>query len=175
MEFTFETATPLLARTPAVLRALLLELPSPWIEATEGPDTWNPFDVVGHLIHGERTDWMPRVEHLLAHGESVAFIPFDRIAMFEASRGRTLAELLETFASLRESSLARLAALGLTSADLPRRGRHPALGTVTLGQLLSSWVVHDLDHIVQISRVMARQYTEAVGPWVEYMRILRPV
>ena len=175
MEFTFETAIPLLRRTPAVLRALLLDLPSPWIEATEGPDTWNPFDVVGHLIHGERTDWMPRVDHLLAHGESVPFVPFDRTAMFEASRGRTLAELLDTFAALREASLSRLALLRLTSADLARRGRHPALGTVTLGQLLSSWVVHDLDHIVQVSRVMARQYTEAVGPWVEYMRVLKPV
>lgn len=175
MEFTFEIATPLLRRTPAVLRALLLDLPSPWIEATEGPDTWSPFDVVGHLIHGERTDWMPRVDHLLAHGESVPFVPFDRTAMFEASRGRTLAELLDTFAGLREASLSRLALLRLTPADLARRGRHPALGTVTLGQLLSSWLVHDLDHIVQVSRVMARQYTGAVGPWVEYMRILRPV
>ena len=175
MEFTFDAATPVLRRTPAVLQTLLRDLPSPWLAATEGPDTWNPFDVVGHLIHGERTDWIPRVEHLLTHGESVAFTPFDRFAQFEASRGKTLAELLDTFAVLRASSLERLAELRLTSADLGRRGLHPALGVVTLGQHLASWVVHDLDHLVQISRVMGKQYADAVGPWRENLRILQPV
>ena len=140
----------------------------------EGPNTWSPFDVVGHLIHGERADWMPRVEHLLRHGEAVGFPPFDREAMFAASEGKSLAELLETFDRLRTESLARLAALGLTDADLSRRGRHPEFGVVTLGQHLSTWVAHDLGHVSQIVRVMARQYTDAVGPWKAYLSILNP-
>jgi hypothetical protein len=174
MEFTFEAATPVLQRTPGVLRALLQGLPHPWLSATEGPDTWNPFDVVGHLIHGERTDWIPRVEHILAHGEAVPFPPFDRFAQFQASQGKSLVELLDTFTSLRAASLERLAELGLTSADLARRALHPALGIVTLGQHLASWVVHDLDHLVQISRVMGHQYADAVGPWRGFLRIVRP-
>ena len=172
MEFRFEDALPVLRRTPSVVRALLLDLPDPWIRATEGPGTWSPFDVVGHLIHGERTDWIPRVEHLLRHGDAVPFPAFDREAMFEASKGRALTELLDTFERLRRDSVARLQKLKLTDADLTRRGRHPELGTVTLGQHLSTWVAHDLGHVRQIARVMARQYTEAVGPWKAYLSVL---
>lgn len=169
--FTLDEAVPVLARTPAVLRALLADLPEPWVTATEGEGTWSPYDVVGHLIHGERTDWVPRVEHILRHGEAVPFPPFDRFAMFEASRGRTLAELLGTFADLRVSSVHRLRSL-LSPADLARRGRHPELGTVTLGQHLSTWVAHDLSHIGQVVRVMARRYATAVGPWRQYLPLL---
>jgi hypothetical protein len=169
--FTLDEAVPVLARTPGVLRALLADLPEPWVTATEGEGTWSPYDIVGHLIHGERTDWIPRLEHILRHGEAVPFPPFDRFAMFEASRGRTLAELLDTFAELRVSSVDRLRSL-LTPADLARRGRHPELGTVTLGQHLSTWVAHDLSHIGQIVRVMARRYATAVGPWRQYLPLL---
>jgi hypothetical protein len=165
-------ALPVLRRTPGVLRTLLDGIPGPWIHATEGPDTWSPFDVVGHLIHGERTDWIPRIEHILAHGDKVPFPVFDRFAQFEASKGRELAELLDTFADLRTANLDRLAALRLTPSDLARPGLHPALGGVTLGQHLSSWVVHDLGHLAQVTRVMAKRYREAVGPWREYLPIL---
>lgn len=174
MEFRFDDALPVLRRTPAVLRALLTDLPDPWIAAVEGPGTWSPFDVVGHLIHGERTDWVPRVEHLLRHGDAVPFPPFDREAMFAASKGRSLGELLDTFERLRRENVARLEGLGLTEADLSRRGRHPEFGVVTLGQHLSTWVAHDLGHIAQVVRVMARQYTTAVGPWRAYLSILGP-
>ena len=172
MEFRFEEALPVLRRTPAVLRALLLDLPDGWIDALEGPDTWSPFDVVGHLIHGERTDWVPRIEHMRRHGDLVPFPPFDREAMFAASRGLQLRELLDTFDGLRRESLNRLAALGLTDADLAHRGRHPEFGVVTVGQHMATWVAHDLSHVGQIVRVMARQYSEAVGPWRAYLRIL---
>jgi len=151
---------------------LLLGLPARWIEADEGPGTWSPFDVVGHLIHGERTDWIPRVEHILEHGDAVPFPPFDREAMFAASKGVPLGELLDTFARLRAENLDRLTAMRLTDADLGRRGRHPDLGAVTLGQHLSTWVAHDLSHIAQVARVMARQYADAVGPWRAYLSIL---
>ena len=173
MEFTLDAAVPVLSRTPRVMRDLLQDLPSAWTAASEGPGTWSPFDVVGHLIHGERTDWIPRVEHLLRHGDAVPFPSFDRLAQFEASRGKPMIELLDTFGELRAANLQRLSALGLTTADLARRGLHPELGIVTLGQHLATWVVHDLDHLVQISRVMGRQYTTAVGPWREYLRIVR--
>lgn len=172
MDFRFDEALPVLRRTPTVLRDLLLDLPAHWIEATEGPGTWRPFDVVGHLIHGERTDWVPRVEHMLRHGDAVPFPPFDPEGMFAASRGASLGELLDTFARLRTESLNRLAALGLTDADLARRGRHPEFGVVTLGQHLATWVAHDLGHVGQAVRVMARQYSEAVGPWRAYLSIL---
>jgi hypothetical protein len=138
----------------------------------EGPETWSPFDVVGHLIHGERTDWMERVELILAHGDSRPFTPFDRFAQFKASRGKSLAELLDTFAELRDSNLTRLQSLRIRQEDLARPGRHPELGPVTLGQLLATWVAHDLNHLGQIARIMGRQYTDAVGPWVEYLPML---
>lgn len=173
MHFDLTTALPVLERTPRVLHDLLDGLPDAWIQATEGPGTWSPFDVVGHLIHGERTDWMLRTEIIVRDGEQCAFPPFDRFAMFEASRGRTMAELLDTFARLRVANLDRLRALELRESDLARRGRHPELGLVTLGQLLATWVAHDLSHIAQIVRVMGRQYGEAVGPWRAYLPMLQ--
>lgn len=174
VEYRFDEAIPVLRRTPNALDALLSGLPDSWIAATEGPQTWNPFDVVGHLIHGERTDWIPRIEHILQHGDAVPFPAFDREAMFGASRGKTLSELLATFASLRAGSLARIQELRLGDADLERRGRHPELGVVTLKQHLATWVAHDLDHLAQIVRVMAKRYTEAVGPWRAFLSVLRP-
>lgn len=173
MRFELDRAVPVLERTPGVLRALLAGLPDEWIRATEGPETWSPFDVVGHLIHGERTDWLPRVEIMLRDGESRAFPPFDRFAMFEASEGRTLNQLLDEFAALREASLERLRALRLSQADLERPGRHPELGRVVLGQHLATWVAHDLSHIGQIVRVMGRQYADAVGPWLTFLPMLQ--
>jgi hypothetical protein len=173
MRFELDRAVPVLERTPGVLRALLAGLPDEWTRATEGPETWSPFDVVGHLVHGERTDWLPRVEIMLRDGESRAFPPFDRFAMFEASQGRTLDELLDEFASLREAGLARLRALRLSEADLERPGRHPELGRVALGQHLATWVAHDLSHIGQIVRVMGRQYADAVGPWLAFLPMLQ--
>ena len=170
--FTLEAGIPVLERTPAVLRALLEGLPDEWIVPTEGPDTWSPFDVVGHLIHGERTDWLPRAELILTHGESVTFPPFDRFAQFEASRGLTLTDLLDTFAALRAANLGRLREIAPGPAELARRGRHPEFGAVTLGQHLSTWVAHDLSHLAQIARVMARRYTGAVGPWRAYLPLL---
>src|SRR5262245_12132306 len=172
MEFRFDEALPVLQRTPRTLRSLLHDLPATWTAATEGPDTWSPFDVVGHLIHGERTDWVPRIEHILAHGDAVPFPPFDREAMFAASRGRTLSELLDTFDRLRSEGLTRLSELKLTDADLGKQGRHPEFGLVTMGQHMATWVAHDLGHVSQVVRVMARQYTDAVGPWRAYLSIL---
>ncbi len=172
MTFRFDEALPVLRCTPGALRALLQDLPGTWTNATEGPNTWSPFDVVGHLIHGERTDWVPRVEHILRHGDTVPFPAFDRDAMFIASRGLTLAELLDTFDRLRTMSLARIAELELTDADLARRGLHPQFGVVTMDQHLATWVAHDLGHVSQVVRVMARQYTDAVGPWRAYLSIL---
>ena len=170
--FRWDDALPLLRRTPAALRALLAELPETWTRATEGDGTWSPFDVVGHLIHGERTDWVPRVEHILRHGDAEPFPSFDREAMLAASRGRTLVELLDTFEVLRRRSLGRIAALNLTDADLARRGLHPALGPVTLRQHLASWAVHDLTHLAQVARVMAKRYRDDVGPWRAYLSVL---
>jgi len=172
MNFDLADALPVLERTPRVVRALLQDLPEPWIRGTEGPETWSPFDVVGHLIHGERTDWMERVELILAHGDTRAFTPFDRFAQFDASRGRSLAELLDTFTELRAANLERLRKLRLTPEDLDRPGRHPELGSVTLGQLLATWTAHDLSHIGQIARVMGRQYVDAVGVWQAYLPML---
>jgi hypothetical protein len=173
MECRLDEAVPVLERTPRVLRHLLQGVPGVWTQTTEGPGTWSPFDVVGHLIHGERTDWVPRIEHMLTHGDTVAFPPFDREAMFAASQGLSLEELLDTFDRLRTESLARLTTLGLTDADLMRRGRHPEFGAVTMRQHLATWVAHDLGHIRQVVRVMARQYSDAVGPWKAYLSILR--
>lgn len=167
-----EDAAAILARTPATLDALLRGLPEDWIAAHEGGETWSPCDVVGHLIHGERTDWVPRARMILEHGEARAFDTFDRFAQFEASVGRTLPSLLDEFAALRQTSLRELGAMRLTPTDLDRRGRHPQLGVVTLRQLLATWVAHDLDHVVQISRVLARQYSDEVGPWRAYLRII---
>jgi len=170
--FVMEEGVAILARTPGTLDAMLRGLPDGWIAANEGDRTWSPFDVVGHLIHGERTDWVPRVKIILEHGDARAFDTFDRFAQFAASEGRTLDSLLDEFARLRRDNLKELASLRLSDADLDRRGRHPAFGSVTLRQLLATWVAHDLDHVVQISRVLARQYTGEVGPWTAYLRII---
>lgn len=172
MNFSLSDALPILRSTPRVLRAWLEDLPQSWTSANEGPETWSPFDIVGHLIHGERTDWMDRIEILLTHGESRPFTPFDRFAQFEASRGKSLVQLLDTFAELRAANLSRLEALRLKPEDFSRRGLHPELGRVNLGQLLATWVAHDLNHLGQIARVMGRQYTETVGPWLEYLPML---
>jgi hypothetical protein len=170
--FVMDEAVAVLSRTPAALDALLRGLPDGWVAANEGGETWSPFDVVGHLIQGERTDWIARVKIILEHGEARPFDTFDRFAQFTASQGRTLASLLDEFATARQENLRQLAALKITDADLDRRGRHPALGVVTLRQLLATWVAHDLDHVVQISRVLARQYADEVGPWRAYLRII---
>ena len=170
--FSIDEAVALLARTPATLDTLLRGLPDTWIAANEGDNTWSPFDVVGHLIHGERTDWIPRARIILEHGDGRAFDRFDRFAQFAVSKDRPLSALLDEFASLRRQNLGDLNALNLTEGDLDRRGRHPQLGVVTLRQLLSTWVAHDLDHVVQISRVLARQYSDEVGPWRTYLRII---
>lgn len=172
MDFQLDQALPVLRATPLALRHLLQSLPDEWTLADEGPDTWSPFDVVGHLIHGDRTDWVPRVEHILKHGDRVTFPPFDRFAMLRESDGRELGDLLKTFEQVRAESLDRLDGLELTEADLSRKGHHPDLGRVTLRQHLATWVTHDLGHMAQIARVMARQYSEAVGPWRAYLSIL---
>jgi hypothetical protein len=167
-----DEAVEILSRTPSTLDAQLRGLPDGWVNAHEGGQTWSPFDVVGHLIHGEQTDWIPRARMILEEGESRAFEKFDRFAQFDASRNRTLPSLLDEFAALRRENLRQLAALHLTDADLDRRGRHPELGVVTMRQLLATWVAHDLDHLMQISRVLARQYSDEVGPWRAYLRII---
>jgi uncharacterized damage-inducible protein DinB len=172
MDFSLDLALPVLRATPEVLRAWLGNLPDGWTRANEGPETWSPYDIVGHLIHGERTDWIPRLELILAQGDSRPFTPFDRFAQFQDSRGKSLSELLDTFAELRRTNVARLESLWLQPSDFQRPGRHPELGPVTLGQLLATWVAHDLNHLGQIARVMGRQYTEAVGPWLEYLPLL---
>jgi hypothetical protein len=170
--FLLTEATAILARTPPLLDAWLRPLPVHWATANEGDGTWSAFDVLGHLIHGEQTDWLPRARLMLTEGDSRPFEPFDRFAQLEHSRGRTLPDLLDEFARLRRQSLQDLAALNLTQPDLDRRGRHPALGIVTMRQLLATWVAHDLDHIMQIARVLATQYADAVGPWREYLRVI---
>lgn len=167
-----EEAVALLSRTPAALNALLRGLPDGWIAANEGGESWSPFDVVGHLVRGERVDWMGRVPTLLEHGETRTFNVVDRTAQFKESEGRSLTDLLDDFARLRAQNLRDLAALQLTGADLDRRGRHPTLGTVTLRQLLSTWTAHDLDHLTQIARVLARQYADEVGPWRVNLRVI---
>ena len=171
-ELDLDDVIAVLEATPASLAALLKGLPDTWISATEGEGTWSPYDVVGHLIHGERTDWIPRARHILA-GETRPFDPFDRAAQFSEGRRAPLSALLETFAALRKENVAALVGMHLSGADLARTGRHPELGEVTLRQLLATWVVHDLDHVGQIARTMAKVYGDAVGPWSAYLSILR--
>jgi hypothetical protein len=172
MTFSLDQSVDLLARTPDVLNAFLRNASNEWITRKEPPDGWSPFDVVAHLIQGEESDWLARVRIILYEGEGYTFKPFDRDAHFESSRGRTLADLLDTFARLRRRSLDELARMQVTPAQLELRGTHPEFGTVTLGQLLAAWVVHDLNHIAQIARVMAKQYREEVGPWLAYLPLL---
>ena len=173
MEFDLGHTISLLSRTPAVLNTLLGDLPETWTLRNEGENTWSAFDVVGHLIHGERTDWMPRTRMILQSGEAQTFEPFDRWGHVRESQGKSLGQLLEEFAGLRSGNLSELRALNLRQEDLERRGRHPALGIVTLSELLATWAAHDLTHLHQISRVMAHQYREAVGPWSAYLGVLR--
>ena len=161
-----------LTRTPGTLNAFLRSLPDTWVRRNEGADTWSAFDILGHLIVGERTDWMPRARRILEDGEARAFDPFDRFAQLKESQGKTLEQLLDDFARLRGENLVALQALNLKLIDLTRRGKHPALGVVTLSQLLATWAVHDLTHLHQLCRVMAHQYRDAVGPWSAYLGVL---
>jgi hypothetical protein len=182
-EISSAEAIALLTRTPASLNALLRGLPNIWVRGNEGlnkqgrnnqgNETWSAFDIVGHLIVGERTDWMPRVRVILESGEARPFDPFDRFAQLKESQEKSLEQLLDDFARLRGESLAALQALNLQPEDLKRRGKHPALGAVTLSELLATWVVHDLTHLHQLSRVMAHQYRDAVGPWSAYLGVLQ--
>ena len=172
MEFDLDKAMAVLARTPATLRTLLKDLPRDWVETNEGANTWSPYHVIGHLIHGERTDWITRAKIIFEHGESRPFDPFDRFAQLEESKGKTLEDLLDEFAALRERNLATLREMKIGAGDFEKTGQHPALGKVTLKELLATWVTHDLDHIAQIARTMAKQYTTEVGPWQAYISIL---
>ena len=174
MEFEPGKATLILERTPSVLKELLAGLPPDWTHQNEGEETWSPYDVIGHLIHGEETDWIPRAEIILGDGSNKTFEPFDRFAQFEKSEGKTLQQLLDEFETLRAQSLKKLSSFNLTEEDLRRTGMHPELGEVTLKQLLATWVTHDLGHIVQISRVMAKQYKTEVGPWKKYISVINP-
>ena len=172
MEPDFPDTISLLARTPATLNALLRDLPETWTNRNEGPNTWSPFDIVGHLIHGELTDWMPRARMILQYGDTRAFEPFDRLAQERESKGKSLAQLLDQFARLRSDNLNQLSALNLQPKDFDRRGRHPALGPVTLSELLSTWAAHDLTHLHQLSRVMAYRCRESVGPWTKFLGVM---
>jgi hypothetical protein len=173
MSKTMRQTAALLEKTPRTLDTLLRDLPDAWTRANEGPNTWSAYDIVGHLIHGERTDWIPRARMILEFGETRAFEGFDRFAQERESKGKSLPELLDEFAHARSKSLDDLRALDLQPDDLDRRGRHPVFGAVTLGQLLATWAAHDLTHIHQISRVMAHQYREAVGPWTVFLGVLQ--
>ncbi len=173
MAFDLQSAVSILERTPVVLRAMLAGLGPEWTHGNYGEDTFSPFDVVGHLIVGERTDWIPRARIILEHGPDLPFDKYDRYAQFEESRGQTLEQLLDEFERLRRENLRTLAALELTPEKLALQGTHPALGMVTLGHLLATWVAHDLNHLAQIAKSMATQYESAVGPWKAYLGILR--
>jgi hypothetical protein len=173
MEHNLQHTISLLTRTPAALNALLRDLPEMWTLRNEGENTWSAFDVVGHLIHAERTDWMPRARTILQFGETQAFEPFDRQGHARAVQGKSLGQLLDEFALLRSENLGHLRSLNLQQHDLDRRGRHPALGAVTLSELLATWAAHDLTHLHQISRIMACQYRVAVGPFGKYLGVMQ--
>ncbi len=174
MEFQLSPAVEILERTPQVLAALLDGLSEPWVEGNEGPQTWSPRDVLGHFIHGEETDWIPRARIILAHGASQPFEPFDRFAQFQKFAGWPMDRLLKRFSELRRENVRILQSWELSAEDLSLPGTHPELGPVTLGQLLAAWVVHDFNHLRQIAEVMARQYSDEVGVWWEYMPVLHP-
>jgi len=171
MDFNLEQAVPILERTPAVIAGLLQDLPDDWTRVDEGPDTWSPRQVLGHLINGERTDWIPRARIILRQEKVRRFDPFDRFA--DINNTRPLGELLKEFDRLRADNVATLRGWNLRESDLALTGEHPELGEVTMRQLLATWVVHDLSHIAQMTRTMARAYTEAVGPWTAYFRVLQ--
>jgi uncharacterized damage-inducible protein DinB len=172
MELDLDQGVPVLERTPRTLRGMLSGLSPEWLRATEGPETWSPYVVVGHLVHGERTDWIPRAQIILAQGVNRRFEPVDRTAQLREDQSRPIDALLDDFARLRAESLTTLAGWRLTDAQLALEGEHPAFGPVTLRQLLATWVAHDLGHVAQIARVMARQYRQAVGPWRAYLPVL---
>ena len=173
MNFNVEKALEILDRTPNVLITMLQGVSDDWTSVNEGGETWSVYDILGHLIHGEKTDWIPRTDIILSENSSKTFTPFDRFAQFEDSKGMSLSQLLIEFKILRDINVEQLRSKKLTDKNLEEKGIHPAFGEVTLSQLLSTWVVHDLNHIAQISRVMAKQYIEEVGPWKEYLKILQ--
>jgi hypothetical protein len=172
MQFQLDQAVEILERTPQTLRALLEGLSEPWLTGHEGPDTFSPYDVVGHLIDGEEEDWIPRLQIILEHGESKPFEPFDRFAFKERTKGKTVGELLQTFETLRRENLTALSRLNLQPEQYELKGTHPEFGFVTIGQLIATWAAHDLGHIGQIARVLAKQYKTTVGPWQKYLSIL---
>src|SRR4030095_6822931 len=172
MEFQLAHAVEILSRTPETLNHMLRDLPDPWVRGNEGPDTWSAFDILGHLVHGEETDGTRRSRIIREHGESRTFVPFDRFAQFEKSKGKSLIELLDQFESLRKQNLAALEGMSIKPDQLTLRGMHPELGSVTLSQLLATCVAHDLSHVAQATRVLCKQYSEAVGPWKQYLPIL---
>ena len=172
MKFDIDRSLEILERTPAVLQELLQGLSDDWIFSNEGPETFSPFDVLGHLIHGEKTDWAPRIKMILEYGNAKTFVPWDRYAQYEESKGKTLQQLLDEFKRVREENMDWYRSLHLTEADLDKTGIHPKLGEVTLQNLLATWVVHDLTHIAQVTRVMAKQFKEEMGPWPEFFRVL---
>jgi hypothetical protein len=172
MKYSVDKSYEILERTPLVLQTLLSNLDDDWTLSNEGPETFSPFDVIGHLIHGERTDWAIRAKIILEFGLSKPFIPWDRFAQYEISKGKTLAQLLDEFAEVRKENLQWLKSVNVSENDLEKKGMHPVLGEVTLRNLLTTWVVHDLTHIAQITRVMAKQYKDEMGPWPEFFRIL---
>ena len=172
MDFSLNKVFEILDWTPKVLNSMLSEISEDWLNGDEGPDTFSPYDVVGHLLHGEKTDYIARVNLILHDGTATPFEPFDRFAQYEESKGKTIRELLDQFAEVRNQNLNYIKSLNLTESDLNKKGMHPVLGEVTLKQLLTTWSVHDLTHIAQIARVMAKQYKNEIGPWVQFMRIL---
>ena len=173
MNFSIVRSIEILERTPDVLIAMLQNVSADWTSSDEGIETWSAYDIVGHLIHGEKADWIPRMEIILSGRLDKTFEPFDRFAQFHESKGKSLTQLLDEFKRLRQKNIEHLRSKKLTDENIEEKGIHPTFGEVTLSQLLSTWTVHDLNHIAQISRVMAKQYKAEVGPWVEYLRILQ--
>lgn len=172
MQYSITRSLEILERTPAVLQSLLAGLPDDWVMPNEGPETFSPYDVIGHLIHGEKTDWVVRAKMILEFGNTRTFERYDRFAQYEESKGKSLQKLLDEFAAIRKENMNWFKALNLTEGDLNTKGMHPVLGEVTLRNLLATWVVHDLTHIAQVTRVMAKQYKTEMGPWPEFFRIL---
>ena len=172
MKYNLQRSYEILERTPSVLKALLSGVGDGWIMNNEGPDTFSPYDVVGHLIHGEKTDWRERASMILEYGASKTFVRFDRFAQYNESKGKTLQQLLDEFELLREKNMEWFRSLNISETDLDKKGMHPVLEEVTLRNLLATWVIHDLTHIAQITRVMAKQYKEEMGPWLEFFRIM---
>ena len=173
MNFNLQHAIQILERTPNVLNELLRDLDENWTSPNEGPGTWSPYDIIGHYIHGELTDWIPRAEIILSDKEDKSFVPFDRFAQYQNSKGKSLNQLLDEFTALRKMNLEKLKSFNLSQADLDKTGIHPDFRAITMRQLLATWVVHDLNHLGQIERVMAKQYFEEVGPWVPFLKILQ--